>query len=59
VLNIWPILHSFTLCFGYKKTSQSLLCREIFAFGSEIHMKDSDTLCGQNVDFWDTKHEGT
>ena len=36
-----------------KKTSQLMLYREIIAVCSEIHTKQVNTLCGQNVEFVD------
>ena len=33
------------------KTNQLTLYREIIAFCSEIHTKNINTLCGQNVEF--------
>jgi hypothetical protein len=36
-----------------------MLCREIIAVCSEIHIKHTNTLCGQNVEFVNVKHGGT
>ena len=33
------------------KTSQLMLCKEIIAVFSDIHIKHMNTLCGQNVEF--------
>jgi hypothetical protein len=41
------------------KTSQLMLYREIIAASSEIHTKQINTLCGQNVEFLNAKPGGT
>jgi len=42
-----------------KKTSQLMLYREIMAVCSEIHAKNKNTLCGQNVQLLNVKISGT
>jgi len=37
------------------KTSQLMLYREIMAVCSEIHTKDINTVCGQNVELLNVK----
>jgi len=32
-----------------------MLCKEIIAVGSQIHIKHIDTLCGQNVELLNAK----
>jgi len=41
------------------KTSQLMLYREIIAVCSEIHTKHTNTVCGQNVEFFNVKPGGT
>jgi hypothetical protein len=41
------------------KTSESVLCGEIIGICSEIRTEDTDTLCGQNVEFLYTNPEDT
>jgi hypothetical protein len=41
------------------QTSQLMLYREIIAVCSEIHTKHINTLCGQNVELLNVKHDGT
>jgi hypothetical protein len=36
-----------------------MLYREIIAVCSEIHRKDTNTLCGQNIEFVNVKPGGT
>ena len=36
-----------------------MLYREIIAVCSEIHTKDINTLCGQNVELWNIQPGGT
>jgi len=35
-----------------------MLYREIIAVCSHIHTKHINTLCGQNVEFWNAKYHG-
>jgi hypothetical protein len=42
-------------CFSVIKTSQLMLCREIIAVCSEIHIKHVNALCGQNVESLNVK----
>jgi hypothetical protein len=44
---------------GYKKTSRLMLCSEIIAVCSEIHIKHVNTLCRQNVELLNVKPGGT
>jgi len=44
---------------GLIKTNQFLLCREIITVYSDIHTKHINTLCGQNVELFDVKPDGT
>ena len=41
------------------KTSQLMLCREIIAVCSQIHTKNTNALCGQNLEFLHVKPVGT
>jgi hypothetical protein len=47
-----------TLHTDYKK-NLLMLCGEIIADRSEIHAKYINSLCGQNVQFWNVKYGGT
>ena len=40
------------------KTSQLMLCREIITVCSQIHTKPTNTLCGQNVEYFSVKPGG-
>jgi len=37
------------------KISQLILCREIIAVCSQIHIKNINTLCGQNIELLNVK----
>ena len=41
------------------EANQLILCKEIDAVCSEIHTKRINTLCGQNVEFFNVKRGGT